>query len=62
MSKSSKKYQENYVTVKIPKELANQIDDYIKNSKLGYRNRTELIIEIVRDKVVQLRQILDNFS
>ncbi|MHA1403787.1 MAG: ribbon-helix-helix domain-containing protein [Candidatus Helarchaeota archaeon] len=40
-----------YVTIKIPKDLIESIEDYIKNTKLGYRNRTELIIEAVRTKI-----------
>ena len=45
--------QENYVTVKIPKDLANLVDKLIENSLLGYRSRTEFIIEIIRDKIIK---------
>lgn len=37
-----------YVNVSIPEELAKQIDDYMKKSKLGYRSRAEVVIEAVR--------------
>ena len=33
------KSQENYVTLKIPKALADEIDLIIKSGSLGYRSR-----------------------
>ena len=39
----------SYVTVKIPKELAREIDEFIEESKnLGYISRAELVKEAVR--------------
>lgn len=37
-----------YVNVSIPEDLAKKIDEYIKNSKLGYRSRAEVVIEALR--------------
>lgn len=37
-----------YVNVSVPEELAKQIDEYMKKSKLGYRSRAEVVIEAVR--------------
>lgn len=45
------KNDDKYVTVKIPKDLASIIDNYIENSNLGYRNRTEYIVTIIREKI-----------
>jgi len=39
----------SYVTIKIPKELAREIDKFIEESKnLGYRSRAELVKDAVR--------------
>jgi metal-responsive CopG/Arc/MetJ family transcriptional regulator len=39
----------SYVTVKIPKELAREIDEFIEESKnLGYISRAELVKDAVR--------------
>ena len=37
-----------YVNISITEELAKKIDEYIKQSKEGYRSRAELISEAVR--------------
>lgn len=37
-----------YVNVSIPEELAEKIDELIKNSKLGYRSRAEVVSDAVR--------------
>ena len=37
-----------YVNVSIPEDLAKQIDEYVKKSKLGYRSRAEVLVEAVR--------------
>jgi len=37
-----------YVTIRIPRELANQIDQIINSSGLGYRTRAELVNEAIR--------------
>ena len=45
----------DYVTIKIPKELADQIDQIIQSGKLGYRSRAELVTESIRRRIEQLR-------
>ena len=45
----------DYVTIKIPKELADQIDQIIQSGKLGYRSRAELVTESTRRRIEQLR-------
>ena len=39
---------DNYVTLKIPRELANKIDYVIDNHLCGYRSRAELANEGIR--------------
>lgn len=44
-----------YTTIRIPKEITEEIEGLIKNLKLGYRNKSEFIIETVRNRVIKLR-------
>ena len=44
-----------YVNVKIPVELANEIDKIIEKKLLGYRSRAEFIAEATRDKLIQIK-------
>ena len=37
-----------YVTVRIPKELANEIDEVLQSRTHGYRSRAEIVNESVR--------------
>lgn len=37
-----------YINVSIHEDLANKIDEYIKNSKLGFRSRAEVVSESLR--------------
>ena len=48
-----------YTTIRVPKEIVDEIDDIIKEMKLGYRNRSEFIIETVRNRVLKLRKDMD---
>jgi len=41
-----------YVTVKIPRELADIIDQHAP--RFGYRSRTEFVVEAVREKLLEL--------
>ena len=43
-----------YVTVRIPRELANEIDQIINSSGLGYRTRAELVNEAIRLRIESL--------
>ena len=44
-----------YVTVKIPKNLAKEIDNTIKKRVLGYRSRAELTNEAIRRHLLDLK-------
>ena len=39
---------DNYVTLKIPRDIANQIDRVIQKGNLGYRSRAEFVNEGIR--------------
>jgi metal-responsive CopG/Arc/MetJ family transcriptional regulator len=47
--------QENYVTLKIPKALADEIDLIIQSGTLGYRSRAEMVNDFIRHGIEQLR-------
>jgi len=40
-----------YITVRLPKELIEEIDEIIKDRKKGYKTRAEFVKEAVRDKL-----------
>jgi metal-responsive CopG/Arc/MetJ family transcriptional regulator len=37
-----------YINISIHEDLAHKIDRYIKDSKLGYRSRAELVSDAIR--------------
>lgn len=45
-----------YVNVKIPVELANEVDKILEKKLLGYRSRAEFVAEAVRDKLIQVKK------
>jgi metal-responsive CopG/Arc/MetJ family transcriptional regulator len=45
-----------YVNVKLPVELADEVDKVIEKKVLGYRSRAEFISEAVRDKLIQVKK------
>jgi len=45
----------DYVTVRIPRELANEIDQIIQSGTLGYRSRAEMVSEALRLRIGLLR-------
>jgi len=47
--------EENYVTLKIPKALADEIDQIIQSKTLGYRSRAELASDAIRRRIEQIR-------
>ena len=49
------KNSDGYVTVRIPIELANEIDEIVKSGVLGYRSRTEFVKDAVRQKIEPLQ-------
>jgi metal-responsive CopG/Arc/MetJ family transcriptional regulator len=53
--KKNKANNEDYVTLKIPKALANEIDQIIESGTLGYRSRAEMVNDFIRHGIEQLR-------
>jgi metal-responsive CopG/Arc/MetJ family transcriptional regulator len=45
-----------YVNVKIPEELIEEVEKIIKEKKLGYRSRAEFVIEACRERIIRLRE------
>jgi metal-responsive CopG/Arc/MetJ family transcriptional regulator len=45
-----------YVNVKMPVELADEVDKVVEKKLLGYRSRAEFVSEAVRDKLVQVKK------
>ncbi len=45
---------DDYVTLKIPKALADEIDHVIESGTLGYRSRAELASDAIRRRLEQL--------
>lgn len=45
---------DDYSTLKIPKALADEIDEIIRNGTLGYRSRAELVTEAIRRRIEEL--------
>lgn len=45
-----------YVNVKIPQELVEEIERLIKKKKLGYRSRAEFVIEACRERILRIRE------
>jgi metal-responsive CopG/Arc/MetJ family transcriptional regulator len=43
-----------YVTLKIPKALADEIDRILQSGTLGYRSRAELIVDVTRRRTEEL--------
>ena len=45
-----------YVNVKLPVELADEVDKVVEKKVLGYRSRAEFVAESVRNKLIQVKQ------
>jgi metal-responsive CopG/Arc/MetJ family transcriptional regulator len=52
---AKKKNADGYATVRIPVELAHEIDEIVKSGLLGYKTRSELVKDAVRQKIELLR-------
>jgi len=52
---AKKKNIDGYATVRIPVELAHEIDEIVKLGVLGYKTRSELVKDAVRQKIELLR-------
>jgi metal-responsive CopG/Arc/MetJ family transcriptional regulator len=46
----------NYITIKLPKNLVEQIDDFIQQQNLGYASRAELVKDAVRSFLAKIKQ------
>ncbi len=46
-----------YDTIKLPHDLVLRVEKAISASDMGYRNRSEFIIEAVREKVQQITKM-----
>jgi len=46
---------DDYVTVRIPRQLADEIDEVIRSGQLGYRTRAEMVKEAIRLRIEILR-------
>ena len=49
------KTEEAYVTVRIPRKLADEIDEILRSGTLGYRSRAEMVNEAIRLRIELLR-------
>lgn len=46
----------NYITIKLPKDLVEQIDDVLEQQNLGYASRAELVKDAVRSFLAKMKQ------
>ena len=46
----------SYVTIKLPKNLIDQIDEVLERQNLGYASRTELVKDAVRSYLAAMKQ------
>lgn len=46
----------HYVNVKMPVELADEVDKILQKKLLGYCSRAEFVAEAVRDKLIQVKK------
>lgn len=47
--------RKRYVNIKIPVELAGEVDKILDRKLLGYRSRAEFVADAIRDKLIQLK-------
>lgn len=57
MSNQDRLRSMTYVNAKIPTDLAEKIDLFVMNGRMGYRNRGEFIVEAVRDKIREIARM-----
>lgn len=50
--------RQKYTNVAIPEDLAKEIDDAVKRSKLAFRSRAEFVIEGIRQKLERNKEFL----
>jgi len=49
------KSEDDYVTVRIPRKLADEIDEIIRSGTLGYKTRAEVVKEAIRLRIESIR-------
>jgi hypothetical protein len=55
MSSTNEPNSDNYATVRLPKELMQEIDDLIRRRVRGYKSRSEFIKEAIRRRLDEIR-------
>jgi metal-responsive CopG/Arc/MetJ family transcriptional regulator len=45
-----------YITIKLPKNLVEQIDEVLEQQNLGYASRAELVKDAVRSFLARIKQ------
>ena len=50
--------KDDWVTVRIPRDLAETVDEIIKVQRLGYRSRNDFITDAVRRRVEEIKKQL----
>jgi hypothetical protein len=55
MSSTNEPNADNYATVRLPKELMQEIDDLIKRRVRGYKSRSEFIKESIRRRLDEVQ-------
>ena len=46
-----------YANIKIPQELADEIESLVKQGKLGYRSKAEFVIEASRQRLFDIERM-----
>jgi metal-responsive CopG/Arc/MetJ family transcriptional regulator len=46
-----------YVNIKLPEELAKEVDKLVKERMLGYRSRGEFVIEATRTLLIKVKAL-----
>ena len=47
---------QRYINIKVPEDLAKDIDKLLQKKTLGYRSRAEFVIEAIREKLTSVRR------
>lgn len=53
---------DDYTTIKIPKEFTSLIDEIIEGGKWGYQSRSEVVKAAVRDLYEKIQRLNDSSS
>ncbi|RLI75668.1 CopG family transcriptional regulator [Archaeoglobales archaeon] len=48
--------QNEYTTIRLPKELVDEIDDIVKDRSKGYTSRAEFVKEAIRIWLMKIKQ------